>query len=144
MTRSATFSKGIVINGDNPNVTVDGGLISYPDGRRGAEVGPFGVNSTGTNTVIRNLTVTGKPANSWEANIYVRNGVVSGCTAKRIRVDSQAVTLFLSMPIRRSKAMTSRRPFGAKCELGRFKPTLKRSLAVSGDRIGHRLRSRSC
>lgn len=68
---------------------MNGGIITYPNGTPDAEVGPFGVNSIGTNTVIRNLTVTGKPANSWEANIYVRNGIVTGCTAERIQVDSQ-------------------------------------------------------
>jgi hypothetical protein len=77
----------IVINRRNPSVTVNGGIIRYPDGRPGAEIGPFGVNSTGANTIIRNLTVTGKVANSWEANIYVRDGIVSNCTAERIRVD---------------------------------------------------------
>jgi hypothetical protein len=64
-------------------------IIAYPNGKPGAEVGPFGVNSTGSNTVIRNLTVSGKPANSWEANIYVRSGIVSGSTAERIKVDLQ-------------------------------------------------------
>ena len=81
--------KGIIVNDFNPNVTIDGGTMSYPDGSPTAEVGPFGVNATGTNTAIRNLTVTGKPANSWEANIYVRNGIVTDCTAERIQVDSQ-------------------------------------------------------
>ena len=80
--------KGIVINSTNPNVTVDGGLISYPDGTPGAEVGPFGVISDGANTIVRNLTVTGRPVDRWEANIYVRNGIVSECIAERIRVDS--------------------------------------------------------
>jgi hypothetical protein len=84
--------KGIVINKDNPNVTVDGGLIDYPDGRLGAVIGPFGVDATGDNAIIRNLTVTGEPANSWESNIYVRNGIVTECRAKRIRVDSSSRT----------------------------------------------------
>jgi hypothetical protein len=78
--------KGIVINKDNPNVSVDGGFIGYPDGKRGA-IGPFGVDATGDNAIIRNLTVTGKPAEPWETNIYVRNGVVSNCKAAKIRVD---------------------------------------------------------
>jgi hypothetical protein len=81
--------KGIVVNRDNPNVRIDGGLISYPDGVHAAEVGPFGVNSTGENTVVRGLTVTGRPANPWEANIYVHNGRIIQCKAKQIRVDSQ-------------------------------------------------------
>src|SRR5262249_12229802 len=81
--------KGIVINDRNPNITVNGGIIGYPNGRPGAEVGPFGVNSTGSNTVIHNLTVTGKPANWWEANIYVRSGIVTDSTAERIKVDLQ-------------------------------------------------------
>jgi hypothetical protein len=81
--------KGIVINDQNSNITVTGGIITYPNATPGAEVGPFGVNSTGTNTAIRNLTVTGKPANSWEVNIYVRNGIVTDCTAERIQVDFQ-------------------------------------------------------
>jgi hypothetical protein len=81
--------KGIVINDQNSNVTVNGGIITYPNGTPGAEIGPFGVISTGTNTVVRNLTVTGKPANSWEANIDVHNGIVSDCRAERIKVDSQ-------------------------------------------------------
>jgi hypothetical protein len=84
--------KGIVINKDNPNVTVDGGFIAYPDGRLGAVIGPFGVDATGDNAIIRNLTVTGKPANSWEANIYVRNGIVTGCRAERVRLDSHSKT----------------------------------------------------
>jgi hypothetical protein len=79
---------GIVINSNNPNVTVNGGLISYPDGTSGAEVGPFGVYSTGANTTIRNITVTGRPVEWWQANIYVRKGIVSNCTAERIRVES--------------------------------------------------------
>lgn len=78
--------KGIVINGLNPNITITGGIIIYPNASPGVEVGPFGVNSTGANTVVRDLTVTGKLANSWEANIYVRDGMVSNCTAERIRV----------------------------------------------------------
>jgi hypothetical protein len=80
---------GIVINESNPNVTIEGGLIGYPDGIRGAGVGPFGVNSTGKNTIIRDLVVTGKPANRWEANIYVRSGRVVNCLAERIRLDSE-------------------------------------------------------
>jgi hypothetical protein len=80
--------KGIVINSNNPNVTVNGGIILYPDGTHGAEIGPFGVSSDGTNTVVRNLTVTGMPAERWEANIHLRNGAVTACIAERIRVDS--------------------------------------------------------
>jgi hypothetical protein len=79
---------GIVINDQNPNITVIGGIITYPKSAPGAAVGPIGINSTGNNTAIRNVTVTGKPANSWEANIYVRNGIVTDCTAMRIRIDS--------------------------------------------------------
>ncbi len=81
------FLKGIIINSDNPNVTVDGGLITYPDQTSPTEIGPFGVNSTGQNTTVQNLTVTGKPFNSWEANIKILNGVVTGCTAYRIIVN---------------------------------------------------------
>jgi hypothetical protein len=35
--------KGIVINGQNPNIMVNGGIITYPNGIPGAEVGPFGL-----------------------------------------------------------------------------------------------------
>jgi hypothetical protein len=81
--------KGVVVNLHNPNITVAGGVITYPNGTPAAEVGPFGVNSTGSNTVVRNVTVIGKPAESWEANIYVRDGIVMDCMAERIRVDTQ-------------------------------------------------------
>ena len=39
----ANLLKGIIVNDFNPNVTIDGGTISYPDGSPTAEVGPFGV-----------------------------------------------------------------------------------------------------
>jgi hypothetical protein len=87
--RLGNLLKGIVINDQNPNITVTGGIITYPNGKPGAEVGPFGINSTGTNTVVRDLIVTGKPANWWETNIYVRDGIVSNCKAERIQVAQQ-------------------------------------------------------
>jgi hypothetical protein len=81
--------RGIVINADNPNVTIDGGMIAYPDYAPPSQMpGPCGINSTGPNTRVRNLTVTGtvNPDNYPGANISVVNGTVANCTAGRIKV----------------------------------------------------------
>jgi hypothetical protein len=81
--------RGIVIDGGNPNVSIDGGLMIYPDYAAPSVMpGACGVNSGGSNTRVRNLTVTGtvSPDNYPGANIAVANGTVTNCTAGRIIV----------------------------------------------------------
>jgi hypothetical protein len=81
--------RGIVIDGDNPNVTIDGGVMTYPDYATPSKMpGACGINSIGPNTRVRNLTVTGtvNPDNYPGANIAVANGTVTNCTAGRIMV----------------------------------------------------------
>jgi len=81
--------RGIVIGADNPNVLIDGGMMTYPDYAPPSKMpGACGVNSTGLNTRVRNLTVTGtvNPDNYPGANIAVANGTVTNCRAGRIMV----------------------------------------------------------
>jgi hypothetical protein len=81
--------RGIVINEENSNVTIDGGLIRYPDYAAPSEMpGACGVNSVGANTTVRNIIITGtvNPDKYPGANIAVANGVVTNCTARRIIV----------------------------------------------------------
>jgi hypothetical protein len=81
--------RGVVINEENPNVTIDGGVMIYPDYAAPSSMpGACGVNSTGPNTQVRNLTVIGivNPDNSPGANIAVANGTVTNCGAGRIKV----------------------------------------------------------
>jgi hypothetical protein len=81
--------RGIVINDNNPKVTIDGGVMTYPDYAPPSVMpGACGVNSTGSNTQVRNLTVIGKvnPHNYPGANIAVADGVVVGCKAELITV----------------------------------------------------------
>jgi hypothetical protein len=76
--------KGIVVNDQNPKITIDGGTIRYRDPGFAS-----GVVSTGPNTVVRNLTVIGSitSAHYPGANIYVpADGVVENCAAEVIRV----------------------------------------------------------
>ncbi len=78
---------GININIDNPNITVDGTLINYLVGWHagaGAQ-GAVAVNSTGQNTIVKNLTCTGttEPNGSFK-NINVQFGAVTNCTAPEI------------------------------------------------------------
>lgn len=81
--------RGIVINADNPNVTIDGGVMTYPDYAAPSKMpGACGINSTGPNTQVRDVTVTGtvNPDNYPGANIAVTNGAVKNCKARRILV----------------------------------------------------------
>jgi hypothetical protein len=59
------LAKGIVINDNIPNMTVDGGTIRYPDGLPNAEVQPYGLRSEGDNSAgLGNLyrTISGVSA----------------------------------------------------------------------------------
>jgi hypothetical protein len=81
--------RGVVIDGNNPNVTVDGGTMTYPDYAAPSIMpGACGVNSNGPNTQVRNLTVIGKvnPRAYPGANIAVAHGTVTNCTAELITV----------------------------------------------------------
>jgi hypothetical protein len=88
--------RGIVINDQNPNVTIDGGTMTYPDYAAPSVMpGACGVNSTGPNTQVRNLTVIGKvnPSNYPGANIAVADGAVSNCHAELIMVRGARVRM---------------------------------------------------
>jgi hypothetical protein len=77
----------INIGADNPNISITDGLIDYlvDWSAPSALDGPIGVNSTGDNTVVTNLTVTGicQVGGSFK-NINVQDGAVTGCTANEI------------------------------------------------------------
>jgi hypothetical protein len=81
------LKKGIVINVDNPNITVNGGQVAYPStpGPSGTDVGARGFSSTGLNTIVNNFTVIGPSRDEFENNIEVEDGAVNNCTATRIR-----------------------------------------------------------
>jgi hypothetical protein len=84
---TGNYLKGVVVNADNPNITIDGTLITY-DGDRGAgEIGPFGVISTGDNTTVENLTVSGGLLHAFVASIDILDGTVTNCTAERIKIN---------------------------------------------------------
>jgi len=77
--------KGIVINVDNPNITVSGGSITYQaNADIGADVGCAGLNSTGDNTIVENFTVVGNSRDAFDFNITVDDGAVTNCTATLI------------------------------------------------------------
>jgi hypothetical protein len=81
--------RGVVINENNPNVIVNGGTMSYPNYAAPSIMpGACGVNSTGANTQVRNLTVIGRvnPHNYPGANIAITDGAVINCSAELITI----------------------------------------------------------
>jgi hypothetical protein len=83
---TGNYIKGVVINADNPNITIDGTLITYAGDRGPGEIGPFGVVSTGDNATVKNLTVSGGLLHSFESSIDITSGTVTNCTAERIKI----------------------------------------------------------
>lgn len=76
--------RGIVINANNPNVTVNGGSYTAPNYASPSTLfGPWGFDSTGLNTNLSNFTVVGTPKPTIP-NIRVSNGSITGCTATTI------------------------------------------------------------
>lgn len=82
--------RGIVVNADNPNITIDGGTINYTSdySAPSSNPGPQGVNTNGStvNTIVRNLTVIGTTkAGPGNANIEIEgSGSIINCTANVI------------------------------------------------------------
>jgi len=77
--------KGVVINVDNPNITINGGIVTYTSPALvGKENGCAGLNSTGENTVVNDLTVVGNSRDAFDFNIAVQDGSVTNCTAALI------------------------------------------------------------
>jgi hypothetical protein len=80
-------SAGIVINDNNPNISIIGGTYSGPNGYRGAVGGPTGITSTGTNTIVDGFQVLrGRSSDTsyigiYNAGIGVRDGVIKNCVA---------------------------------------------------------------
>ncbi len=86
--------KGIVVNADNPNITIIGGLFDYQLNGAGpfpvGEVGPYAVNSTAENCNVSDMTVTGSVHASevgskgnimlFDANSPFNSGTVTNCT----------------------------------------------------------------
>jgi len=79
---TGNFLTGININDLNPNITIDGGTYTYPDGA-GEEIYPRVVNSTGENTHVLNVTCVGDVLfPDFQANIqlaHLNPGVVTNC-----------------------------------------------------------------
>lgn len=86
---------GIVVNADNPNVTITGGSYTAPDYSPGTNTyGAVGINSTGDNTDVTGFTVVGVAQHEATAsgyrNIQLTGGggsSASGCTANEIYVN---------------------------------------------------------
>jgi hypothetical protein len=73
--------RGIVINANNPNVTVQGGIYTSPDYAAPSTLfGAWGLDSTGLNTNVDSFTVVGA-AKPTIPNISVADGSVTDCTA---------------------------------------------------------------
>ncbi len=70
------MQNGIVIDAQNPNITIDGIYMTYPT----VTVQPYNIRSDAQNTVVQNFTVTCNSING-QANIDIMNGTITNCTA---------------------------------------------------------------
>jgi hypothetical protein len=76
---------GIVVNKNNPNVTIRGGSYSAPDYHTPTAMhGAFGINSTGDNLLVDGFRVIGKADPKW-GNISFTAGIVKNCVVDQIR-----------------------------------------------------------
>jgi hypothetical protein len=81
--------RGIVVNVNNPSISISGGLYQAPDYQMPSRLnGPNGVTSSGTNTVVDGMKVVGTVSTNLYpgANILVEDGIVVNCIADTIRV----------------------------------------------------------
>ena len=125
--RSKDILPGIVVNENNPNIVVEGGLYEAPDYRYPSKgAGARGLTSTGDNILVDGLRVDGsvRGAGIHRANIGFTSGVVRNCVADVVRTTSGAIVncrttgeadamMSTPIPTTRTSGVETRNPWAA-------------------------------